>query len=43
MIEVIHKRTKINCENLVQQAINEYSNSIIKQYISKNYVKNTYQ
>ena len=43
MIEAMHKRTKIGCGDLVQQAINECPNPIIKQYISRNYVKNTYQ
>jgi hypothetical protein len=43
MILAMHKRTRIGCENLVKQAIDECSNPIIKKYITRNYVKNTYQ
>ena len=43
MIEAMYKKTEISCENLIQQAINKCSNPIIKQYILRNYVKNTHQ
>ena len=43
MIHAMHKRTKIGCVDLVQQAINECPNPTIKQYILRNYVKNTHQ
>ncbi|CAB4490569.1 unnamed protein product [Rhizophagus irregularis] len=43
MIHAMHKRTRIGCENIVQEALNEYSNSTIKKYIMRNYVKNTHQ
>lgn len=43
MIHAMHKRTKIGCEDLIQQAINECSNPTIKRYISRNYTKNTHQ
>ena len=31
----MHKRTKIRCEDLVQQAINECPNLIIKQHLKE--------
>ncbi|CAB5152393.1 unnamed protein product [Rhizophagus irregularis] len=37
----MHKRTKIGCENLVQDAINHCSVPYIQNYIKRNYVKNT--
>ncbi len=43
MIHAMHKRTKIGCEDLLQQAINECSNSAIKKYITRNYTKNVHQ
>ena len=43
MIYAMHKRIKIGCIDFVQQVINECSNPTIKQYILRNYVKNTYQ
>jgi len=43
MIHAMHKRTRIGCVDIVQQAINECSNLTIKQYILRNYVKNTHQ
>ncbi|CAB5217379.1 unnamed protein product [Rhizophagus irregularis] len=43
MIHAMHKRTRIGCENIVQEALNECSNSTIKKYIMRNYVKNTHQ
>jgi hypothetical protein len=43
MILAMHKKTRIGCENLVKQAIDECLNPIIKKYITRNYVKNTYQ
>ncbi|POG67678.1 hypothetical protein GLOIN_2v1481403 [Rhizophagus irregularis DAOM 181602=DAOM 197198] len=41
MIEAMHKRTKIGCENLVQDAINHCSVPYIQNYIKRNYTKNT--
>ncbi len=41
MIAAMHKRTKIGCENLVQDAINRCSVPSIQSYIKRNYVKNT--
>jgi MULE transposase domain len=43
MILAMHKRTKIGCEELVQQAINECENPIIQRYISRNYTRNMHQ
>ena len=43
MINAMHKRTRIGCQDLVQKAINEYSNPTIKQYILKNYMNNMHQ
>ncbi|GBC28737.2 riboflavin-specific deaminase [Rhizophagus irregularis DAOM 181602=DAOM 197198] len=43
MIHAMHKRTKIGCEDLVQQAINECSITTIKNYITRNYTKNIHQ
>ena len=39
----MYKRTRIGCENLVQQAINECPIPTIKQYISRNYTRNIHQ
>ncbi|PKC51911.1 hypothetical protein RhiirA1_482685 [Rhizophagus irregularis] len=41
MITAMHKRTKIGCENLVQDAINHCSVPYIQNYIKRNYMKNT--
>ena len=41
MIAMMHKRTKIGCESLVQDAINRCSVSSIQNYIKRNYTKNT--
>jgi transposase-like protein len=43
MTHAMHKRTKIGCEDLVQQAINECSITTIKNYITRNYTKNMHQ
>lgn len=43
MIAIMHKRTKISCESLVQDAINSYPVSTLQNYIKKNYAKNTHQ
>jgi len=43
MNEAMHKKTKIGCELLVQQAINECPISTIQRYISRNFAKNTHQ
>ncbi|CAB4390823.1 unnamed protein product [Rhizophagus irregularis] len=40
MVAAMHKRTKIGCESLVQDAINCYSVSSIQNYIKRNYAKN---
>ncbi|GBB97743.1 hypothetical protein RclHR1_30590002 [Rhizophagus clarus] len=41
MIVVMHKRTKIGCESLIQDAINHCSVPSIQNYIKRNYAKNT--
>jgi hypothetical protein len=41
MIAVMHKRTKIGCESLVQDAINHCPVPFIQNYIKRNYAKNT--
>src|SRR6266508_2334211 len=41
MIAAMHKRIKIGCESLVRDAINGCSVSAIKNYIKRNYIKNT--
>ena len=41
MIAAMHKRTKIGCENLVQDAINRCPVPTIQNYIKRNYTKNT--
>src|SRR6266498_3118253 len=41
MIAAMHKRTKIGCERLVQDAINNCTISAIQNYIKRNYMKNT--
>ena len=43
MIAVMHKRTKISCESLVQNAINRNTVSSIQNYIRRNYMRNTQQ
>jgi hypothetical protein len=43
MIAAMHKRTKIGCENLVQDAINNCPVPSIQNYIKRNYAKNTEQ
>ncbi|RHZ81196.1 hypothetical protein Glove_123g126 [Diversispora epigaea] len=43
MIAAIHKRTKIGCEGLVQDAINNCSVPAVQNYIKRNYVKNIQQ
>ena len=43
MVHAMHKRTRIGCEDLVRQAINECPIPTVKQYILRNYVKNTHQ
>src|SRR5256885_17238325 len=43
MITAMHKRTKISCENLVQDAINRCTVSSIQNYIRRNYMRNTQQ
>src|SRR4051812_30156404 len=39
----MHKRTKIGCEKLVQDAINNCAIPAIRNYIKRNYMKNTQQ
>ncbi|CAB4382780.1 unnamed protein product [Rhizophagus irregularis] len=41
MIVAMHKRTKIGCESLIQDAINSYPVPSIQSYIKRNYTKNT--
>jgi len=41
MIAAMHKRTKIGCEGLVQDAINQCSVPSIQNYIKRNYAKTT--
>ena len=43
MLHAMHKRTRIGCESLIQEAINECANPTIKKYILRNYTKNTHQ
>src|SRR3954451_16386067 len=43
MIAAMHKRTKISCEQLVQDAINKCPILTIQNYIKRNYAKNTQQ
>ena len=43
MIHAMHKITKIGCESLIQQAINECPIPTIKQYIQRYYMRNTHQ
>ncbi|RHZ45070.1 hypothetical protein Glove_692g37 [Diversispora epigaea] len=43
MIQAMYKRTKIGCEVLIQQAIEECPVPTIKQYIKRYYLKNTRQ
>lgn len=43
IIAAMHKRTKIGCEGLVQDAIDHCSVPAIKNYIQRNYIKNTNQ
>ena len=43
MIHVLHKITKIGCDELIQQAIDECQVPTIKKYILRNYIKNTNQ
>jgi hypothetical protein len=43
MIAAMHKRTKIGCEKLIQDAINNCTVPTIQNYIRRNYMKNTQQ
>ncbi|RHZ75009.1 hypothetical protein Glove_218g18 [Diversispora epigaea] len=43
MIQVMHKQTKIGCEMLVQESINDCTLLPIKRYISRYYLKNIHQ
>ncbi|CAG8585295.1 8715_t:CDS:1, partial [Rhizophagus irregularis] len=43
MIAAMHKRTKIGCEKLIQEAINNCPVPTIQNYIRRNYMKNTQQ
>ena len=43
MTAAMHKRTKIGCESLVQDAINRCSVPAIQNYIKRNCVKNMHQ
>ena len=43
MNAAMHKRTKIGCEKLIQDAINGCTVPAIQSYIKRNYMKNTQQ
>ena len=43
MIQAMHKTTKIGCEELIRQAIRACQVSGIKNYITRNYMKNSNQ
>ncbi|RHZ78348.1 hypothetical protein Glove_165g82 [Diversispora epigaea] len=43
MVHAMHKRTKIGCEMLIQQSIEECALTPIKRYIIRYYLKNTRQ
>src|SRR5205085_6887727 len=43
MIAAMHKRTKIGCESLVQDAIDKCTVPSIQNYIRRNYMRNTQQ
>ncbi|CAG8437974.1 1023_t:CDS:2 [Scutellospora calospora] len=43
MIAAIHKKTKIGCEQLVQEAISTCLIPAVSKYIQRNYMKNTHQ
>src|SRR5215212_3429450 len=43
MNAAMHKRTKIGCEQLIQDAINNCGVPAIQNYIKRNYMKNTQQ
>jgi len=43
MNAAMHKRTKIGCEKLIQDAINDCTIPTIRNYIQRNYAKNTEQ
>ena len=41
MVAAMHKRIKIGCEKLIQEAIDNCAVSSIQNYIKRNYMKNT--
>ena len=43
MNAIMHKRMKIGCEKLVQDAINDCAVPASRNYIKRNYTKNTQQ
>ena len=43
MNAAMHKRTKIGCEKLIQDAINDCTIPAVQNYIKRNYMKNTQQ
>jgi hypothetical protein len=43
MVVAMHKRMKIGCEKLVQEAIDNCTVSSIQNYIKRNYMKSTEQ
>ena len=43
MVLAMHKRTRIGCEQLLQDAVNTCPVSTISKYIERNYKKNTHQ
>jgi len=43
MIQAMHKTTKVSCEELIKQAIRVCQVPGIKNYITRNYLKNSHQ
>ncbi len=43
MILAMHKRTKVGCDEVVEEAIHHCSVPSIKQYISRQYKKSSHQ
>lgn len=43
MINAMHKVTKLGCEELIKEAINKCQVPAVRQYIARNYTKNTNQ
>jgi hypothetical protein len=43
MISAMYKRTRIGCEELIKQAIDDCPDQTIKKYITRNFTKNIHQ